>query len=266
MVSYAPNVSWLFPETPFAERPGLVAEAGCQALEFGFPSHADLPAMQAAVADLGLEVVLFNQDVPVWDAANRGYLVDARRKVEFRRTLDQALEICRRLGAAKVMLPAGVALDGVEPQAQRDCLLENLRLAAPQAAEAGVMLTLEVLNPTDNPGYFLTDLEQARQAVEAVNHPSVRLQIDTYHLGVLGYDPATEIRRHAEWIGHIQFADFPGRHEPGSGGLDFESILAAVAAIGYEGYIGLEYVPLQAGVSTLAWAQAVPAGNSDRSN
>lgn len=262
MVSYAPNVSWLFPETPFSERPKLVAQAGCRALEFGFPSHADLPALEAAVQDLGLEVVLFNQDVPVWDAANRGYLVDPKRTSEFRRTLDQGLELCQRLRAGKVMLPAGVELPGTDRDGQRECMLENLRLAAPLAAEAGVMLTLEVLNPKDNPGYFLTRLEEARQVVETLNHPGVRMQLDTYHLGLLGYDPAIEIRRHAAWIGHIQFADFPGRHEPGSGGLDFVSIRAAIEAIGYAGHIGLEYIPLQAGVRTLTWAQAEPTGKS----
>jgi hydroxypyruvate isomerase len=262
VVSYAPNVSWLFPETPFSDRPKLVAQAGYRALEFGFPSHADLPSLEAAVRDLGLQVVLFNQDVPAWDSANRGYLVDRARREEFERTLDQALELCRRLGVAKLMLPAGVELAGAARDDQRACMLENLRLAAPLAADAGVMLTIEVLNPTDNPGYFLTTLEEARQVVEALDHPAVRLQLDTYHLGLLGYDPADEIRRHAGWIGHIQFADHPGRHEPGSGGLDFLGIRAAVEAIGYDGSIGLEYIPLQAGVRTLAWAQAEPAGKS----
>jgi len=262
VVSYAPNVSWLFPETEFSERPRLVAEAGCQALEFGFPSHADLPALMSAAWDLGLEIVLFNQDVPVWDAANRGYLVDPQRKDEFRRTLDQALELCRSLKVGKLMLPAGVVLAGVGREAQWACMLENLQQAVPLAAEAGVVLTLEVLNPTDNPGYFLTSLDDARQVVETVAHASVRLQLDTYHLGLLGYDPAVEIRRHAEWIGHIQFADFPGRHEPGSGGLDFVSIRAAIEAIGYNGTIGLEYIPLQPGGRTLLWAQAELAGKS----
>jgi hydroxypyruvate isomerase len=255
-------VSWLFPETPFSQRPKLVAEAGYRALEFGFPSHADLSSLEAAVRNLGLVVVLFNQDVPVWDSANRGYLVDRARRGEFQRTLDQALELCRRLGVAKLMLPAGVGLAGAAREEQLACMLENLRLAAPPAADAGVMLTIEVLNPTDNPGYFLTSLEEARQVVEGLNHPAVRLQLDTYHLGQLGYDPAGEIRRHAAWIGHIQFADYPGRHEPGSGELDFVGIRAAVDAIGYAGFIGLEYIPLQAGVRTLAWAQAEPAGKS----
>ncbi|MCJ7514051.1 MAG: TIM barrel protein, partial [Anaerolineales bacterium] len=207
-------------------------------------------------------VVLFNQDVPVWDAANRGYLVDRRRRGQFQQTLDDALELCRRLGAGKVMLASGVELPEVARQAQRECMLENLARAAPLAAEAGVVLTLEVLNPTDNPGYFLTSLEEARQVVDGLDHPNVRLQIDTYHLGLLGYDPAAELRRLGPRIGHIQFADFPGRHEPGTGSLDFEAIRLAVGDIGYQGYIGLEYIPLQTGVRTLAWAQAEVAGKS----
>jgi hydroxypyruvate isomerase len=158
------------------------------------------------------------------------------------------------------MLPAGVERIDLERQVQWACMLENLHQAAPLAAEAGVVFTLEVLNPTDNPGYFLTRLDEARSVVEAVDHAAVRLQLDTYHLGLLGYDPAAEIRRHAEWIGHIQFADCPGRHEPGSGGLDFAKIRAAIEAIGYNGSIGLEYIPLKPGVRTLEWMRAEPAG------
>jgi hydroxypyruvate isomerase len=211
---YAPNVSWLFPELPFAERLKAVAQAGFGAVEFGFPSHADLAALQAARADLGLEVVLFNQDVPVWDASNRGYLVDASRRDEFRATLDQALAIAARLGVQKVMLPAGVELAGQSRAGQRACMLENLRLAGSRAERAGVTLTIEVLNPVDNPGYFLTSPEEALAIVREVHHPRVRYQLDTYHVTLQGGDPARLLRENAGEIGHLQFADCPGRHEP----------------------------------------------------
>ncbi len=255
-LAYAPNISWLLPDLPFGERPAALAQAGFTGLEFGFPSHADIPALEAARRELGLEVVLFNQDVPVWDAANRGYLVDVRRRAEFERKLDDALAIAARLGVQKIMLPSGVEVSGAAHDAQRECMVANLRAAAARAERAGVMLTIEVLNPGDNPGYFLTSPEEALAIVGEVNHPRVRFQLDSYHVTLMGGDPLRLLREHAPLIGHIQFADSPGRHEPGTGTIDFAALLAAAEAAGYRGYIGLEYIPLAAGAGALDWVAA----------
>ena len=256
MLGFAPNVSWLFPELPFALRPKAVADLGFEALEFGFPSHADLEALDACRQEHGLRIVLFNQDVPVWDAANRGYLVDPKRRAEFQRALDQALTIARRLGVEKIMLPAGVVLPGMARQAQRECMLENLCAAAPLAAEANVILTIEVLNPDDNPGYFLTSSPEALEIVRRVDHPNVRFQMDTYHLQRLEGHLVETLRANIGWIGHLQFADEPGRHEPGTGRIDFAALESAAEAGGYQGYIGLEYIPQARGAEALAWVSA----------
>jgi len=256
MLGYAPNVSWLFPELPFALRPRAVADLGFEAIEFGFPSHADLDALDACRQECGLRVVLFNQEVPVWDVANRGYLVDPRRRGEFERTLDQALRITARLGVEKVMLSAGVVLPHMPRGAQRDCMLENLRAAALPAAQAGVILTIEVLNPDDNPGYFLTSSAEAIDIVRQVNHPNVRFQMDTYHLQRMEGHLLETLRANFEWIGHLQFADEPGRHEPGTGAINFAALEAAAEALEYDGHIGLEYIPLAQGAQALAWVPA----------
>ncbi len=252
-LAFAPNVSWLLPDLPFGERLAAIADAGFSAVEFGFPSHADLAALEGARRDLGLEIVLFNQDVPVWDEANRGYLVDARRRPEFERTLTEALAIAVRLGVRKIMLPSGVEVAGVAHEAHRERMVETLRAAAALAERAAVMLTIEVLNPVDNPGYFLTSPEEALAIVGHVNHPRVRFQLDSYHVTLMGGNPAQLLREHTSLIGHIQFADFPGRHEPGTGRIDFAALLAAAEAVGYRGYIGLEYIPLAAGIRALDW-------------
>jgi hydroxypyruvate isomerase len=256
MLGYAPNISWLFPELPFALRPRAVADLGFEALEFGFPSHADLDALDACRREAGLRIVLFNQDVPVWDAANRGYLVDPTRRPEFDRTLDQALDIARRLEVEKIMLPAGVIVTGMAHDAQLECMLENLRAAAPRAAQAGVMLTIEVLNPVDNPGYLLTSWREAVEVVREINHPNVRFQMDTYHLKRMGEELLEPLRVAGDWIGHIQYADEPGRHEPGTGAIDFAALEAAIEAAGYWGSIGLEYIPQAEGAAALAWVPA----------
>lgn len=253
MLGYAPNVSWLFPELPFGLRPQAVAALGFEALEFGFPSHVDLGALEACRKEHGTRFVLFNQDVPVWDAAHRGYLVDPRRRAEFRRTLDQALALATRLEVEKIMLPAGVVLPELAREAQRACMLENLRAAAPLARDAGVLLTIEVLNPDDNPGYFLTSSAEAIEIVRLVDHPQVRFQFDTYHLQRLEGRLLETLRSNLEWIGHLQFADEPGRHEPGTGSIDFAALVEAAEVGGYRGSIGLEYVPQAAGAQALAW-------------
>jgi hydroxypyruvate isomerase len=256
MQGYAPNISWLFPELPFALRPQAVADLGFEALEFGFPSHADLDALDACRRQAGVRIVLFNQDVPVWDEANRGYLVDPKRRDEFDRTLDQGLALAVRLQVEKIMLPAGVVVQGMARGALRECMLANLRAAAPRAAQAGVMLTIEVLNPIDNPGYFLTSWREAVEVVREINHPNVRFQMDTYHLKRMGEGLLEPLRVAGDWIGHIQYADEPGRHEPGTGAIDFAALEAAIEAAGYRGSIGLEYIPQAEGAAALAWVPA----------
>ena len=255
MLTFAPNISWLFPELSFRDRPAVVAGLGFTAIEFGFPSHVDLAALLAAREELGMQIVLFNQDVPVWDRENRGYLVDPKRKDEFQRKLEESLEIARRLKVLKIMLPSGVEVPGLARQAQRLCMLENLNWAAPLAAQAGFLFTIEVLNPVDNPGYFLTSACEALEIVKELDHPNVRFQFDTYHLQMMEQDLLHILFEESAWIGHIQFADYPGRHEPGSGGIDFRLLLTTIRNSDYSGYIGLEYKPFARGAAALDWVK-----------
>jgi hydroxypyruvate isomerase len=253
---YAPNISWLFPELPFDRRPQAALEAGFTTVEFGFPSHADLAALEVARTDWGLDITLFNQDVPVWDEVNRGTLSDPGRRDEFKRELERALGIARRLEVEKIMLPAGVVLPDLDRRAQIDCMLENLSRAASLARDAGCMLTLEVLNPHDNPGYFLTRYVEALEIIRRLNHPVVRFQLDTYHIQRIEGDVIPAIQAGAGLIGHVQFADHPGRHEPGTGAIDFQAVQVALAEAGYQGAIGLEYIPLAPGQAALDWLPA----------
>ena len=247
---YAPNISWLLPELPFAERARRIAEAGFRALEFGFPTHADISGLKSLQGDYGFHVTLFNQDVPVWDRANRGYLADPSRKDEFKQKLDEALEIVLLLGVEKVMLPAGVELENVSHTQQRDCVLNNLRYAAEQS---DVLFTIEMLNPIDNPGYYLTSTAQGIEIVSEIDLPHIKFQLDTYHVQLMEGNLIETLTANMKHIGHVQFADAPGRHEPGTGELDFESIEAATREAGYRGHIGLEYIPKAEGMQALAW-------------
>lgn len=253
MITYAPNISWIFPELPFGLRPRAVAEAGFDALEFGFYGQADLPAVEAAVRDFAMQVVLFNMDVPDWGEANRGYLADPGLREEFRSRLDAALEVADRLQALKLMLPVGLVRADLARGAQSECIVDNLRYAAPLAAEAGVMLTIETLNPWDAPGYFLDSSGEAFEVLRQVDHPSVKYQFDTYHLQRLEGNLTETLENNIAYVGHLQFGDVPGRSEPGTGKLNFADLVTAAERAGYDDYVGLEYIPKSTGAETLAW-------------
>jgi hydroxypyruvate isomerase len=253
MVTFAPNISFLFPEIPFGERPRLVVEAGFDALEFGFYGQADLPAVEAACKEFPLQVVLINMDMPVWDEQNRGYLADPSLKDVFKNRLDEALNIVDRLKAHKLMLPVGVVLVAMDHEEQIDCVVDNLCYAAPLAADAGVLLTIEAMNPGDMVGYFLTSSADGLKIVSRVKHPNVKFQFDTYHLQCLEGNLIQTLVDNIELIGHIQFGDVPGRSEPGTGELNFSNIIVAAERAGYDGYIGLEYLPASAGAAAVDW-------------
>ncbi len=256
MLSYAPNISWVFPELDFEDRPQAVCKAGFNALEFGFYGGVDLDALRSALDTFGLRVALFNMDMPVWDEAHRGYLADPDLRNQFKHALDAALDVAQYLEAAKLMLPVGARLSEMSARAQADCIVDNLAYAASLAEHAGVLLTIEALYPGDIPNYFLTSSRRAVEIVREVNHPNVRFQFDTYHLQMLEGHLEKSLTESIDAIGHVQFGDAPGRTEPGWGDLDFAHLDAVVERSGYDGYIGLEYAPVSHGSNTFGWVPA----------
>jgi len=256
MIAYSPNISWLFPELPFEARLSAVLQAGFEAVEFGFAGQANMPATQRAHEEYGMRIALFNQDVPRWDQGHRGLLADPGLKGDFLRSLEATLDLAQSLEALKVMLPVGAVRSGVPRQTQLDCVIDSLRVAAPMAAQARVMLTIEALNPRDYPGYLLTSSREGFEIVRQVNHPNVRFQFDTYHIRALEGNIAETLAANMELVGHIQFGDYPGRVQPGFGELDFGQLDALADRMGYSGYIGLEYIPSTPGASALEWVPA----------
>jgi hydroxypyruvate isomerase len=253
MIAYAPNISFLLQEIPIGARFKAVRDAGFEAVEVGFFSEADLLSVAKYRKEYEIRIALLNQYVPDWDTGHRGYLADNRLKEDFQRSYEKTLTFARDLEAIKVMLPLGVTLEGVEREVQIEWVINNLRIAAPMAADAGVLLTIEAMNPYDCPGYFLTSSQEGFEIVKQVDHPNLRFQFDTYHLQMMEGNIATTLAENMALIGHIQFGDYPGRSEPGHGVIDFIQIDSIADSHGYNGYIGLEYKPSSPGARTLDW-------------
>jgi hydroxypyruvate isomerase len=155
-------------------------------------------------------------------------------------------ETCETVGehVENVVVTVGPDRDGLDEAVQQTAVVSVLRAAAPAAAAADVTLVDEPLNVrVDHPGYFLTTIDRGVAIVDAVDHPNVRLLYDLYHQQVTEGDLVSRIRTFGEYVGMYHLADVPGRGEPGTGEVDWETVFGAIADTGYEGTVGLEYVP-----------------------
>lgn len=235
----AANVAWLFTEHAWPDRFAAARDAGFATVEFPWPH--DPAATVDAVTESALRVAMFNMDAGDLAAGERGWPNDPSRVEEWRTALADALELAGAVGCPTVNVLAGNRLDGASDEEQLDHLAENLRWALALAADAGVTLVTELLNRAENPDYLLVTIDDAAPLLDRLAPLGWRLQIDTWHLGLTVPDVPGAVARARDRIGHVQVADVPGRHEPGSGALDWEAIGAALE--GYDGAIGLEYVP-----------------------
>lgn len=223
----------------------MAAEAGFAQVEFWTASDKDLPPLEAAIRDTGLTVTAFVSEPT-------GRLVDPQTHDAFLAGIERSCGLAQRLNARNLIVVAGDARAGVGRDLQREALTTALRRAAPIAATYGVRLLLEPLNTrVDHPGYFLDSTSEALDVIRDVGEQSVALLYDMYHSIVMGEDPGSALDGAGALLGHVHIADAPGRHEPGAGAVDWRRQLAALRSVGYEGSIGLEYIPTRETSSTL---------------
>jgi hydroxypyruvate isomerase len=255
MPRFSANLSFLFTERPFFERFAAAKAAGFAAVEFHFPYEFDRAALAEVVLTSGLEVVLFNLPPGDWAAGERGIACHPRRIAEFQDGVGQAIEYARPLGCPRLNCLAGIAPGEVRHEKAWETLVENLRFAAAVTARAGIELVLEPLNTRDTPGFLVANTRTGLAVLKAVGSDTLRLQYDIYHAQVMEGDLARTLQEHLPRIGHIQLADNPGRHEPGSGEINFPFLLRHLDAIGYSGWVGCEYKPSGRSEDSFGWMQ-----------
>lgn len=253
------NLGFLFTEVAFLDRFSAARRAGFTAVEFPWPA-VDAAALVATAVAAEVRVAQLNMAAGDLAAGERGWPNDPARREQWREALLTALALAARLGCPAVNVLAGnrVAARGMEEQ--RACLRDNLDWALPIARRQDTVLLLEVLNDRDTPEYLLTDLDAAAGLVRATGDAALRLQFDTYHIGLL-YGPDAVPRAFASvasLVGHVQVADVPGRHEPGTGQVDFAAFFAQLRRAGYAGAVAAEYVPATSTTAGLGWLDRLP--------
>ena len=240
---FAANLGWLFPEHPFLDRFAAARATGFRGVEFAQPYEYPAAEIASRLRDNDLECVLIN--LPMGDKSKGDFGIACRpgREAEFRAGVARGIEYAHALGVAKVNCISGTARPGEDRAALRATLVSNLRLAAREFKAAGLALVIEPINTQDVPGFFVSRSPEAVALIEEVGADNLGLQCDLYHTTMMGDDPAAILRQCWGAIRHIQFADAPGRGEPGTGRIDFAPLFALIDELGYDGWVSAEYRP-----------------------
>lgn len=256
MIRLAANLSTLFTELPFLQRFAAAAAAGFDWVEYQFPYPYGSPQQIAARAHAAaVGVVLHNISTGDESRGDRGIACLPDRVAEFRAAVEPAIEYAQAAGCRQLNCLAGVAPPGVERQRLLDTLTANIDYAAERLGRAGMTLLIEPVNTRSTPGFVLSTSHEALQVIDAAARDNVRLQYDIFHMQISEGDLTRSIERLLPRIGHMQLADVPDRHEPGTGEIHFPWLLNQIDRLGYSGAIGCEYWPRGRTEPGLGWAE-----------
>ena len=257
MPHFAANLSLMFTEMSFLDRFDAARGNGFEAVEFLFPYAYPACAIADRLARARLKLVLHNLPAGQWEAGERGMACDPHRVAEFRDSVALAIAYASALGVNQLHCLSGLLPAGVAPALAHQTLVANLRYAARCLDLHGMRLLIEPINTADMPGYFLTSSAQAAAVIADCGVDNLFMQCDLYHLQRMGEDLAHSLRAWLPLIRHIQVADTPGRHEPGTGTIDFRALFALLDELGYDGWVGCEYHPRAGTVAGLGWRRAL---------
>lgn len=240
MVKLCAHLGYQFQEFEPLQRFAEAAKAGFRAIEWPSPYQFDIATLRELLHTHDLEWVQVT--LPTGGPGEKGLTAVPGREVDFERGLHQALEYALALGAKALHPMAGIVTAWESPEVQ-STYLSNLRLASTVARSNGLELLVEVIGSAQVPGYAMCSYDRAAAIFDALGDAQPKLILDAFHAQVLTGDAMAVARQWAGRIGHVQIADVPGRHEPGTGALDFEAFFSALESSGYDGWIGCEYLP-----------------------
>jgi hydroxypyruvate isomerase len=254
MLRFDINLSMTLADVPFLERFQRAVDLGFGAVEFFWPDGIDLDDVVEAKEAAGVEVALFNMNAGDAGRGDRGLLSHPEHKEWWRGAFLEAVTLAERLGCKRIHAVAGNRLPQIERSAQIDCAVENLTAMLPHLERAGVIASVESLNVYDTPDFLLTKLAHMMEIVQRIASPHVRCQFDIYHMQRMEGNLIHTIRNlDMSLVSHVQIADSPARHHPGTGEIHFRNVLAALDETSYDGYVGLEYRVPGSLEEALAW-------------
>jgi hydroxypyruvate isomerase len=251
--AYSAHIGYLFTDKPMAERIASATRYGFKAIEHPAPYSVPATEMAGWLKSAGAQYVqlgLYSGDA---SKGEKGLGIFPDRRDDFRASVAEALDYAEAVGASMVHAMAGILPPAQRTQQHWDCYVENLAFAATEARPRGIKVIVEAMSQGAVPDYFIATPDQAARAIAEAGEENLGLLLDVFHTASAGLDVHQAIAEHAALLAHVHIADFPGRHEPGSGTLDFSAIELALKGANYDGFLGCEYSPIGSTEAGLGW-------------
>lgn len=253
MPKFAANLTMMFNEVDFLERFEAAAKSGFKGVEYLFPYSYPKEQLAEKLAKHGLVQILHNLPAGDWGGGERGIACLPDRVNEFQDGVGKAIDYAKSLGCKQINCLAGITPKGVDAAKIRSTFVSNLKFAADKLGQAGIRLLAEPINTRDIPGFYLCHTNQALEIFKDVGSGNLFLQYDIYHMQIMEGDLARTIEANINRIPHMQLADNPGRHEPGTGEINYPFLYKFIDGLGYKGWIGCEYKPKTTTAEGLGW-------------
>ena len=256
MLNLSANISLLFTENSFLERFGKASENNFQAVEFQFPYEFSPEIIKEKLDKFNLDLSVFNSLPGNFKNGDRGLACLPKRKEEFQRTIIQSIEYAKIIKCKKIHIMSGIQ-GSKNDLAYRDTYIENLQWACDKFSEEDLTLLIEPINSRNIPDYFLSSTDMAIKIIELTAKKNIKLLFDIYHHQIIRGDVTKYLKNIYSYIGHIQIAGIPDRNEPDISEIDYKFIFKIINDLGYKGWIGCEYNPIEDTVSGLSWREKI---------
>lgn len=239
-------IDTLYTEFPWEERFQKAKDGGFSAVEFWDWRNKDLELTKTAAKKAQIAISGFNGDADY-------SLVDPSHKDKYLGYLRQSVAAAKKIGAASLTIHSNALGDGgivvnsypeLSGELKLCAMYDTLQECARMAEEKEINLNLEALNvTTDHVGNFLEFTQTGAELCSLINSPRLKLLYDIYHMQINEGCICDTITKYSRWFGHIHVADAPGRHEPGTGEINYRKVLNHLESCGYKGYVGYELFP-----------------------
>ncbi len=252
-MKFSANLSMLFTEITLIERFQAAKNSGFDAVEIQFPYELSAETINQELQKHQLQLVLFNVDADDLLQGGEGLAAVPEKVGKFRDAVAQAVEYAKVLKPKFINVLSGCCFDQQRAEEYQQTFQANLEFAVTTFASLGISTVFEAINTHDMPGFLIHSGKQMLQILKVVKHPKLLMQYDIYHMSRMNEDIPGFINKYAEKIGHIQFADNPGRGQPGTGDIDYVKLFAAIEQSGYPGWVGAEYKPVGLTEQSFSW-------------